>query len=105
MWPQPVDPLHSMALSAGVAALPLASLLVLMGGFRKSSLTASVCGLTSACILAVFVWRMPARLAFWSVMYGFAYAIAPILWIVFSALCLYHIAVESGSFDQLRRWI
>ena len=35
-WPQPLDPLHSVALSALAAALPLFLLLVLMGVLRKS---------------------------------------------------------------------
>lgn len=48
MWPQPLDPLHSAALSARVAALPLILILVLMGGFRKSGLFSSACGLGAA---------------------------------------------------------
>ena len=105
MWPQPVNPVHSLALSALVAALPLIVVLVLMGVLRRSGLLSSACGLATAAILAVGIWRMPAHLAAWSVLYGFVYAAWAILWIVFNALWLYNLAVETGSFEQLRRWM
>ena len=35
LWPQPIDPLHGMALSATAAALPLAVVLLVMGWLRK----------------------------------------------------------------------
>jgi len=68
-WPQPLDPLHSIVLSAIIATIPLIVVLVLMGGLRKSGLFASACGLASAAILATAVWRMPMALASWSVVY------------------------------------
>ena len=58
IWPQPLDPLHSVALSALVAALPLILILVLMGGLRKSGLFASLCGLGATGLLAILVWHM-----------------------------------------------
>ena len=105
IWPQPLTPLHSPALSSLVAAIPLAVVLVLMGGLRKSGLFASACGLASAVILAVAVWRMPALLAGWSIVFGFGYALWSILWLVFCGLWLYHLAEATGSFDLLRRWV
>ena len=87
-WPQPLDPLHSVALSALAAFLPLILVLVLMGVLRKSSLFASVCGLAAAALLALSLWHMPAILVFWSAIYGVVYALWPILWIVFTALWL-----------------
>jgi len=105
VWPQPLNPVHSLALSALVAVLPLIVVLVLMGVLRRSGLLASACGLVTAAILAVGVWRMPAHLAAWSVLYGFIYAAWAILWIVFNGLWLYNLAVETGSFEQLRRWM
>ena len=104
-WPQPLDPLHSVVLSATVATIPLIVVLVLMGGLRKSGLFASACGLGTAAILAAAVWRMPMALASWSVLYGFAYATWSILWLVLCALWLYNLTVLTGSFDQLRQWV
>jgi L-lactate transport len=104
-WPQPIDPLHSVVLSAAVATIPLIVVLVLMGGLRKSGLFASACGLGTAAILAAAVWHMPMALASWSVLYGFAYATWSILWLVLCALWLYNLTVSTGSFDQLRLWV
>ena len=104
-WAQLVAPLHSVAFSALVAAIPLVVVLVLMGVLRKSGLVASAWGLSAAAVLAVGVWRMPASLAAWSLAFGFAYAAWSILWLVFCALWLYHLSVATGSFDLLRRWM
>lgn len=105
VWPQPLTPAHSLALSALIAVVPLVVVLVLMGGLRKSGLLSSACGLATAGALAIFVWRMPAILAFWSAIYGCIYALWSILWIVFAALWLYNLTVAVGNFDLLRRWM
>jgi L-lactate transport len=105
IWPQPLDPLHALPLSALVATVPLIVVLLLMGVLRKSGLLASACGLGAAAILALLVWRMPVHLISWSVVYGFAFAAWSILWVVFNALWLYNLTIHIGSFDQLRRWI
>lgn len=105
VWPQPLTPAHSLAFSALVAVTPLAVVLVLMGGLRKSGLFSSACGLATAAALAIFVWRMPSVLALWSVIYGSIYALWSILWIVFAALWLYNLTVAVGNFELLRRWM
>lgn len=105
IWPQPLDPLHSIVLSTLVAALPLIVVLVLMGGLRRSGLFSSACGLGVAALLAITVWRMPFVLMLWSAAFGFVYALWPILWIVFGALWLYNLTQDTGAFDLLRRWI
>lgn len=104
-WPQPLDPLHSIVLSAIVATIPLIVVLALMEWLRKSGLVASACGLGIAAILAAAVWHMPMALASWSVLYGFAYATWSILWLVLCALWLYNLTVLTGSFDNLRQWV
>ena len=105
IWPQPLDPLHSVTLSALAALVPLAVVLLLMGVLRRGGLLASTCGLLTAILLALTVWHMPFRLAAWSIVYGYLFAIWSILWIVFNALWLYNLSVEAGSFDLLRRWM
>ncbi len=105
IWPQPLAPLHSLAVSALVSAIPLAVVLMLMGIFRKSGLIASAWGLTATTILALGIWRMPLSLVGWSVAYGFAVAVWSILWTVFNGLWLYNLSIRTGSFDRLRIWI
>jgi len=94
-----------MALSALAAAVPLALLLVLMGGLRKSGAVSAACGLAAAALLAVLIWQMPVKLAGWSAAYGLVYALWPIMWIVFTALWLYNLSVDTGKFELLRRWM
>lgn len=105
VWPQPLAPVHSVALSALVAAIPLAVVLVLMGALRKSGLVAAACGLAVALLLAVGVWGMPAPLAGLTLAYGWAFALWSILWTVFNGLWLYNLATEIGSFGKLRLWM
>ena len=105
IWVQPLNPLNSMALSALVAVVPLAILLFLMGGLRKAGAVAAAWGLAATLLLAVVVWHMPAKLACLSLAYGAGYGLWPIMWIVFTALWLYNVAADTGSFDLLRRWM
>jgi L-lactate transport len=105
MWSQPLNPLGQMPLSALAAAAPLIVLLVLMGGLRKSGAVSAASGLGAAALLAILVWRMPPKLAALSAGFGLAFAIWPIMWIVFTALWLYNLSVETGKFDLLRRWM
>ena len=105
LWSQPIDPLHQMALSAAVAALPLIIVLIVMGVLRKPGYIAAIWGLSCASLLALLVWQMPARLVVASAGYGVVYALWPIMWIVFAALCLYNLAVDTGKFDLLRVWM
>ncbi len=104
-WAQPLAPLHSLALSALAAALPLALVLLLMGILRKSGALAAGAGLGLTFLLALVVWRMPLKLAAITTVFGFVYALWPIMWIVFAALWLYNLTVDSGKFDLLRRWM
>jgi lactate permease len=105
VWPQPLAPAHNLGISALVATLPLAVVLILMGGLRKSGALSAAMGLATAFLLAIMVWRMSPTLALVSLSYGFAYALWPILWIVLAALWLYNLSVGVGNFDLLRRWM
>jgi lactate permease len=76
-----------------------------MGGLRKSGYVSAAWGLGGALLLAATVWRMPLKLALWSAAYGFVYALWPLMGIVCSALWLYNLAVDTGKFELLRRWM
>lgn len=105
LWHQPLYPAHGMAASAAVAAIPLIVVLLLMGWLRKPGYLSAAAGLVCALILACGVWRMPVGLALWTTGYGLVYALWPIMWVVFTALWLYNLAVDTGKFDLLRRWM
>ena len=58
VWPQPLAPAHNLGISALLATLPLAVVLILMGGLRKSGALSAAMGLATAFLLAIVVWRM-----------------------------------------------
>src|SRR5258706_2598816 len=103
MWPQTYTPLaSSLPLSALVAALPLFALLFLLGVARKPAWMAALAGLGAAAVVALFVYRMPPALVLSSALYGAAYGLLPIGWIVFTAILLYRLTVETGQFEIIK---
>ena len=95
----------SLALSFLVALLPILTLLVLLGIFKRPAWQAALSGLVVAFVIAVTLWGMPVRLAFASAVNGAVFALWPVMWIVINALFLYNIAVASGRFDAFRDWV
>jgi lactate permease len=95
----------SLGLSCLVAALPVLTVLVLLGLLRRPAWQAASAGLILALIVAIVPWRMPPALALQSVLNGATFALWPVMWIVVNGLLLYNIAVRSGRFDALRTWV
>ena len=103
MWPQQYTPVAgSLAWSALVAAVPVFALLVLLGIYRKPAWMASLVGLVAAALVALGVYGMPIDLLLSSIGYGAAYGLFPIGWVVFSAILLYRITLETGKFEILK---
>jgi lactate permease len=95
----------SLLLSSLVAAIPVLVVLVMLGGLRRPAWQASGAGLAVGLLLAIFVWGFPAPMALDAAAAGAVFALWPVMWIVFSALLLYNIAVESGRFAAFRDWV
>jgi lactate permease len=95
----------SLPLSFLVASLPIIVVLVLLGVLHRPAWQASLAGLIVGCAVAVLFWDFPIGLALNSAAAGAVFALWPIMWIVFTALLIYNIAVISGSFDAFRDWI
>src|SRR5438876_11843311 len=103
MWQQNYTPIGtSLVLSALVAAVPIFVLLFLIGIRRKPAWIASLAGLGTTIALALLVYRMPVSMLFASITYGAAFGLFPIGWVVFSAILLYRVTLESGRFDILK---
>src|SRR3984893_3715999 len=103
MWQQNYTPIgNSLALSALVAALPIFVLLFLIGIQRKPAWIASLAGLAATVALALVVYRMPVGMLFSSITFGAAFGLFPIGWVVFTAILLYRVTLESGRFDILK---
>ncbi|HKQ11462.1 MAG TPA: L-lactate permease [Rhizomicrobium sp.] len=95
----------SLLLSFLVASIPIVIVLVMLGVFQRPAYQAALAGLIVGLIVAIAVWQMPLNLAFNATAAGVAFALWPIMWIVFAALILYNTAVLSGRFDAFRRWV
>jgi lactate permease len=95
----------SLGLSFLVAILPVLTVLLLLGVFRRPAWQAALAGLIVGLIVAVWPWQMPIPLALHSVLNGATFAMWPVMWIVINALLLYNIAVRSGRFDAFRTWV
>ena len=52
-------------------------------------------------LVAIFVFKMPADMAFAAAGYGFAYGLWPIAWIIVAAVFLYKLTVKSGQFEDM----
>jgi lactate permease len=101
-WLQTYDPLHNVALSTAVAALPIVVLLSAIGVFKVGIHFAELLGLTIALTIATFVFGMPAKAAAATAVYGGAFGLFPIGWIILNLIFLYQLAVERGVFSLLR---
>ncbi len=102
MWQQNYTPVgHSLPCSALVAALPILALLFLLGVRREPAWRSSLVGLAAAVIVAAVAYGMPIRSLFSAAVYGAAFGLWPIGWVVFTAILLYRVTLESGRFDLL----
>jgi lactate permease len=93
---------QGLAFSALVAALPIAVLLVLLGVLRKPAWVAGLAGLTSTFVIAFFGFKMPVMLTLSAAAHGAAFGLFPISWIIFWAIVLYNITVETGKFAIIK---
>jgi L-lactate transport len=93
---------RGLAVSAGVACLPILTLLFLLGVLRKPAWMASLVSLFVALVVALFAYQFPPALTFSSAGYGAAFGLFPICWIVFWAIALYQLTVQTGKFEIIK---
>ncbi len=103
MWQQNYTPIAgSLPFSALVAALPIFALLYLLGIRRVPSWKAALSGLGAAIVVALFVYGMPVTSIVSSVGLGAAFGLLPIGYVVFTAILLYRVTVETGKFEIIK---
>lgn len=102
-WSQNYAPLGSVGLSALVALLPVVTLLGLLAFWRVRAHFAALAGLCVAALIAITIYRMPAQLTLAAALFGSAYGLFPIGWILLNAMFIYAISVESGQFAVLQK--
>ena len=101
-WLQNYDPLGNALLSTVVAAVPVVVLLGLIAWFHVRIHFAAVIGLAIALLVAVFAYHMPVKLAGLTTLYGAAFGLFPIGWIILNVIFLYQLTVKKGHFEVLR---
>jgi L-lactate transport len=102
MWQHNYDPLGNFWLSTLVAAVPIVVLLIMIGVLRKPAWMSALAGLGTALIVAIAAYGMPADLAVRSALMGAAFGLLPIGWIVYWAVVLYRITLETGNFEVIK---
>ena len=103
MWQQEYLPIaDSLALSTLAAAVPIFVLLLLIGVLRKPAWIAALSGLAAAAVIAIGVYGMPVGLAVSSTALGAAFGLFPICWIVYWAVVLYRLTLETGNFEIIK---
>jgi lactate permease len=85
-----------------LAALPIIVLFTLLAGLRVKPHWCAIAGAATAVVVAVLFFKMPAALAGMTFLYGVAFGILKIAWIVLAAVYLYDISVHTGQFEIMK---
>jgi len=105
-WTQIYTPVAgSIALSALIAALPVAVLLGLLAFAHARAHWAALAGLGASLAVAMLVFGMPPSLAAAAALNGAAYGLFPIGWIVLCAIFVYDVTVQSGDFEVVKHTV
>jgi lactate permease len=103
MWQHNYQPVAaSLGLSALVAAVPVFVLFFMLGVMRKPTWMSAMTALGSALLVSLIAYGMPVQLAIIAALFGAAFGIFPIAWIVFSSILLYRLAVDTGKFEIIK---
>src|SRR5580692_9361825 len=105
MWSQVYNPLQSILLSALVAVIPVAVLLGALGFFHLKAHIAALLGLAASLAIAIFEFGMPIQMSIMSALYGAAYGLLPIGWIILNVIFLYQLTLQKGHFKTLQNSI
>ncbi|VVD78452.1 Glycolate permease GlcA [Pandoraea morbifera] len=102
VWVQNYVPGGTLWIAALMAALPIVVFFVGLAGLRMKAHVAGAVTVALALLIAVAYFGMPARMAAMSAVYGFAYGLWPIAWIIVTAVFLYRVVVKTGQFEIIR---
>jgi lactate permease len=102
-WLQNYDPLNNAFLSTILAALPIIVLLGSIAIFKIKIHFAALFGLLIAILVALFIYHMPVRATAATTVYGAAYGLFPIGWIILNLIFLYQLTVNKGLFTIIRK--
>jgi lactate permease len=103
MYQQIYDPVaHSLGFTAIFAALPLTLMFIMLGVFKRSPQLSALVSLIACYAVATLVYPMPFGVALNSGLFGVAFAVMTIGWILINAMWIYNMTVATGHFALLR---
>ncbi len=102
VWSQIYNPLGNAWLSTLVAAVPIVVLLGALGIFRIKAHVAAIYGLIASLLVATFVYGMPVSMAGETAVFGAAFGLMPIGWIILNVIFLYQLTLEKGYFKVMQ---
>src|SRR6204780_2481537 len=105
MWNQVYNPFGNALLSTLAAALPVATLLVLIASNKVRAHIAALIALIVANLVAIFFFTMPVGMSLRATILGAVTGFFPIGWIVLNVIFLYRLTVEKGAFETLQNTI
>lgn len=92
----------SLYLTAAIALIPIIFFFLSLTVLKLKGYVAGLITLILALLVAVAGYGMPLSTALSSAVYGFAYGLFPIAWIILCAVFLYKVAVKTGQFNIIR---
>ena len=102
-WAQIYDPTGHWWFSTICAALPVLVLLGTLAFLRIKAHYAALLGLATTLLCAIWIFRMPARMAAKTVLLGASYGLLPIGWIILNIIFMYQLTCDSGLFKILQQ--
>jgi lactate permease len=104
MFQQVYDPIaHSLGMTSIFAALPLLTMFVLLGGLKWSPFLSGFCSLVVSVAVAILAYGMPVTVTLNTALYGAAFSLLPIIFIIINAIWIQNMLVRSGYFEIQRR--
>ena len=101
-WLQQYDPLHQALWSTVAAGLPVVVLLGSIALLRMRIHLAALLGLGVAFAIALWVFRMPVKAGAAAAIYGAAFGLFPIGWLLLNIIFLYQLTLKRGLMEVLR---
>src|SRR6266567_4748983 len=102
VWSQTYNPLGNAWLSTLVAAVPIVVLLGALGIFRIKAHMAAIYGLIASLLVAIVIYGMPVSMAGETAVFGAAFGLMPIGWIILNVIFLYQLTLEKGYFKVMQ---
>jgi lactate permease len=105
MFEQVLNPLGWLPLTALVALVPVALLLILLAVFRMTAWLATLIGSLVTLLLALIVWRVPIGVGVKSYVYGAATGVWAVDWITLWGVVLFNTLLLTGTFAHFQKWL